>query len=179
MTRIFIRLCLGFTAIASLILISAYSLTRLSPVSAEVLMRIGLLIFLAAFMLLIALSIYAVIVKIVHHSRDFFSAYSRNQRQWLFQLNRQEALTRLVQLKRTQINYFHQLKMQRLLTRHNKKQINELARQLHKELNTIKPKLSRQERQRWQQQIKHHQKHLDDIGLLSLHQQITAKHKQL
>ncbi|KJV06260.1 hypothetical protein VZ94_12485 [Methylocucumis oryzae] len=42
-------------------------------------MRIGLLIFLAAFMLLIALSIYAVIVKIVHHSRDFFSAYSRNQ----------------------------------------------------------------------------------------------------
>ncbi|KJV06261.1 hypothetical protein [Methylocucumis oryzae] len=69
--------------------------------------------------------------------------------------------------------------MQRLLTRHNKKQINELARQLHKELNTIQPKLSRQERQLWQQQIKHHQKRLDDIGLLSLHQQITAKHKQL
>ncbi len=179
MTRLFIRLFLGLTTIASVILISAYSLTRINPVTAEVLMRIGLLVFLAAFMLLIALSIYAVIIKIVHHSRDFFSVYNRNQRQWLFQLNRQDALTRLVQLKKNQINYFHQLKMQRLLTRHNKKQINELAQQLLKEMNTIQPRLSRQERQHWQQQIKQYQKRLDDIGLLSLHQQMTAKYKQL
>lgn len=136
--------------------------------------QLGLVTLLSAFAMLILSGLVMVGKRIIKSCFSYFSPEQRSQRRLWFIQTKQEQLKRLFYFQTLQINYFHELKKNRLLRTNNRQHIHSLSKAINKDLQTIKqqlPKAAYQQLQRANVQFRNQQ---DIEALLALQQKIAT-----
>jgi hypothetical protein len=144
------------------------------PVLPGLMTRVGLAGLLSAFTILLISGLFMVGKRIIRSCFFYFSAEQRAQRRLWFIQTKQEQIKRLFYFQTLQINYFHELKKNRLLRTNNRRHIQSLSKAIDKDLQTIKKQLPVTAYQQLQKANLHFRKQQDIEALLELQQQIAA-----
>jgi hypothetical protein len=136
--------------------------------------QIGLAAMISAFSLLLATGLFVLIKLIITSCSNYFAPSQRLQRRLWFIQARQEQFKQLFYYKTVQINYFNELKRKRLLSANNRQHIQSLSKAIDKDLQSIKPQLSRTTYQQLDRENIQSRDRQDVVALLKLQQKIAT-----
>lgn len=137
------------------------------------LVMLGTVILLSAFIVLIIAGLLGAFKSIVRSALDYFAVEQRTKRRLWFVLAKQEQIERLFFFKTVQIKYVNELRRKRLLKRNNRKHIRLLAASIEKDLLSIKTKLPEAIYLQLQKDNVRHRNRQDVEALLKLQQKIS------
>lgn len=140
----------------------------------ELLTRLGLIALLSGFALLLIAGLSVIIKLIIASCLDYFSAKQRLQRRLMFIQLQQDQLKRLYSLRKTQINYFNEVKRKQLLSANNRQHIQSLANAIDKDLQLMKQRLSKTTYLQLQQESVQCRDQQDVEALLELQKKIAT-----
>ncbi len=140
---------------------------------AALITQVGLTLLLAAFALLWVMGVLDFLKRFVKQCVAYFSPQQRQQRKVLFMQYKKAQIDQLFYFKSLQINYFSQVKRNRLLNANNRRHIRQLSKTIDKELFLLKRQLSANEFKQLQQENSRYRNRHDSLGLLALQQKIT------
>jgi hypothetical protein len=136
--------------------------------------QFGLATLLTAFALLLITGLFIVIKLIIAACFDYFSVRQRLQRRLWFIQAQQDRLKQLFYFKTVQINYFNDLKKKQLLNANNRQHIQSLSKAIDKDLQSIKPQLSKPTYLQLQRENTQYRDKQDVEALLKLQQKIAT-----
>jgi hypothetical protein len=136
--------------------------------------QLGLVTLLSSFALLLITGLVALIKRIITSCFDYFSATQRVQRRLWFIQAKQDQLRRMFYFKTVQINYFNELKRNRLLSVNNRQHIRSLSKAIDKDLQPLKQKLSKTTYLQLHREMVQYRDQQDVEALLKLQQRITT-----
>lgn len=170
-----IKFAIGLFCAALLFLTTADFLNQLylRPL-ATLLIQLGDAILLTSFVLLCLLLFKLMAQSTWQQVADYFSKQQRAQRQFLFQLIKNNQLQRLFFSQKKQLAYFNRLKRQHLLAKDNRQQTRLLAKALAKQLHLLKPQLTPAQFAAYQQQLKQAKQQQAITQLIALQHEIST-----
>jgi hypothetical protein len=130
-------------------------------------------ILLLAFLLLALSGLMALLSAVCVDLRGYFRQDARAVRQIFAVQTRKHNLARRLALEIRQIQYFSNLKRQRLLQADNRKHLQELYNAILLELESAKPQLPANRFAEMHKALRQYLKQADDQAMLTLRQQIT------
>ena len=136
--------------------------------------QLGLAILLSAFALLLMTGLAVIIKRIIISCFDYFSTRQRLERRLWFIQAKQDRLKQLFYFRTLQINYFNNLKKKQLLNANNRQHIQSLSRAIDKDLQSIKPQLSKPAYLQLQKENTQYRDKQDVEALLKLQQKIAT-----
>ena len=175
MTTLIIRLFLLLVFAALSLFLSIDVLLWLGvPGIPGVLARIGSLMLIGAFALLLVTGGFGLVKAIFKTVGSYFSAHHRAQRRLWFIQNKYAQLKQLFYFKTVKLNYVTAQQRKRLLKANNNKHMQALSKTIHKDLLSIQQQIPRVAFKQLQQEFRQHCKRQDIQALLQLQEKIAS-----
>lgn len=138
----------------------------------ELFLQVALKIWLLGFALFLLSGFGVVVKRFGLEIQQYFSSAARVQRRLAFVRAREIQLNRLYEHRIHYLDYFHELKRQRLSTRNHRKHIKELAGSIQRDLLAIRKSLPTAEYQMFSRHLKIAKRQQDLANLINLQQQL-------
>ncbi len=169
----FVKMALGLLAIGLCLFLAASLTTLFLPSLGFLLTKIGAYIWLIAFGYLIFLGLVTFLKSGLQSLWDYFAESQRVKRYLLFKIIRENQLKNVFLFQKRQLAYFNELQRQRLETKDNRRQIEELSFAISLDLKKKKKVLPRKLFKQYQRENVYYRVRQNANELLKLQEKIT------